>query len=75
MQARGVAPAGPPLGRYHTFGQTETDVEVGIPVVDPTAGESRIATGELFGGRSELATAGGVARRACAARGPMRGPP
>jgi effector-binding domain-containing protein len=50
MQARGVAAAGPPFVRYHTFGKTETDVEVGIPVADPTAGEGRIAAGELPGG-------------------------
>ena len=38
--------------RYHTFTQTETDLELGIPVVAPIAGEGRIAGGELPGGRA-----------------------
>jgi effector-binding domain-containing protein len=49
-QARGVAAAGPPFVRYHTFGETETDVEVGIPVTQAVVGEGRIAAGELPGG-------------------------
>lgn len=50
IQARGVAAAGPPFVRYHTFGENETDLEVGIPVLSPAAGEGRIAAGELPGG-------------------------
>jgi effector-binding domain-containing protein len=50
MQARGVAAAGAPFVRYHTFGETETDLEVGIPVADLAAGEGRVAAGELPGG-------------------------
>jgi effector-binding domain-containing protein len=50
MQARGVAAAGPPFVRYHTFGESETDLEVGIPVVSPAAGEGLVAAGELPGG-------------------------
>jgi effector-binding domain-containing protein len=46
----GAQLAGPPFVRYHTFTQTETDVELGIPVVAPIAGEGRIAAGELGGG-------------------------
>jgi hypothetical protein len=49
MQARGVTAAGPPFVRYHTFEQTETDVEVGIPVADAASGEGRITAGELPG--------------------------
>jgi hypothetical protein len=37
--ARGVTAAGPPFVRYDTFGQTETDIEVGIPVANAVSGE------------------------------------
>jgi effector-binding domain-containing protein len=50
IRERGAQPAGPPFVRYHTFGETETDFEFGVPVVKPVAGEGRIATGELPGG-------------------------
>jgi effector-binding domain-containing protein len=50
MQARGLVPARPPFVRYHTFGETETDVEVGVPVSKGAAGDGRIEAGELPGG-------------------------
>jgi effector-binding domain-containing protein len=50
LDRRGVAPAGPPFVRYHTFGEAETDVEVGVPVAQGVAGEGRVAAGELPGG-------------------------
>jgi effector-binding domain-containing protein len=50
LQSQGLSPAGPPFVRYHTFGETETDVEVGVPVEDGAAGEGRIAACELPGG-------------------------
>jgi effector-binding domain-containing protein len=51
LQQLGVRPAGPPFVRYHTFGDAETDVEVGIPVPAAGAvGEGRVAAGELPGG-------------------------
>ena len=50
LRQRGIQPAGPPFVRYHTFGEIETDVELGIPLAEPVAGEGRIATGELPGG-------------------------
>jgi effector-binding domain-containing protein len=50
MRARGVAAVGPPFVRYHTFGEAETDVEVGIPVAEPVAGEGRATARELPGG-------------------------
>ncbi|MFC5821044.1 GyrI-like domain-containing protein [Nonomuraea harbinensis] len=46
----GVGPAGSPYVRYHTFGETETDVEVGVPVQDAAAGMGEVAAGELPGG-------------------------
>ena len=50
IQRRGVEPAGPPFVRYHTFGETETDIEVGIPVVEAASGSGQVAAGELPGG-------------------------
>jgi effector-binding domain-containing protein len=50
MERRGVTPAGPPYVRYHTFGETEADLETGIPVAETVAGEGRAAAGELPGG-------------------------
>jgi effector-binding domain-containing protein len=50
LQARDVAQLGPPFVRYHTFGETETDVELGFPVGRGVAGAGRIAAGRLPGG-------------------------
>jgi effector-binding domain-containing protein len=50
MQARGLAPVGPPFLRYHTFGETETDVELGVPVRKGATGDGRIEAGALPGG-------------------------
>ena len=50
IQRRGVEPAGPPFVRYHTFGETETDLEVGVPVVEASPGEGQVGAGELPGG-------------------------
>ena len=50
LQQSGVQPAGPPFVRYHTFDETQTDFELGIPVAEPVEGEGRIAAGELEGG-------------------------
>jgi effector-binding domain-containing protein len=44
VDAGEATPAGPPFVRYHTFGETETDLEVGIPVVEA------VGRGELPGG-------------------------
>jgi effector-binding domain-containing protein len=50
MRARGLAPMGPPFVRYHAFGETETDVELGVPVRQEATGEGRIEAGALPGG-------------------------
>lgn len=50
LQQRGVQPAGPPFVRYHTFGETETDLETGIPVSESVASEGRIISGALPAG-------------------------
>ncbi|NUR51540.1 MAG: GyrI-like domain-containing protein [Hamadaea sp.] len=51
LRERGIKPAGPPFVRYHTFGDDETDLEVGVPVVDAVAGRGQVTAGELPGGR------------------------
>ena len=45
-----ATPAGPPFVRYHTFGDTETDMEFGVPVIEPLAGDGQIVGGELAAG-------------------------
>jgi effector-binding domain-containing protein len=50
MQAQGLAVVGPPFVRYHTFGETETDVELGVPVSKRATGDGRIEAGTLPGG-------------------------
>ncbi len=50
LKQGGAQPAGPPFVRYHTFGETETDLETGIPVTEPAGSEGRVVAGELPGG-------------------------
>jgi effector-binding domain-containing protein len=50
VHARGLAPVGPPFVRYHAFGETETDVELGMPVAERATGEGRVKAGALPGG-------------------------
>ena len=50
LQQRGGQATGPPFVRYHTFEATETDLELGIPLVAPIEGEGRIVGGRLPGG-------------------------
>jgi effector-binding domain-containing protein len=50
LQQTGAQAAGPIFVRYHTFGDTETDLEIGIPVVAAAEGEGRIAPNSLPGG-------------------------
>lgn len=50
LSEREVAPAGAPYVRYHTFGDQETDVEVGVPVAAAVDGDGRVASGTLPAG-------------------------
>jgi effector-binding domain-containing protein len=52
LRDRGITPAGTPFVRYHTFGDGETDVEIGVPVADAVVGEGRVVATELPGGRA-----------------------
>jgi GyrI-like small molecule binding domain len=47
LHGRGLLPLGPPFVRYHLFGETETDVEVGVPVADGVTGEPPVEAGVL----------------------------
>jgi effector-binding domain-containing protein len=47
LHERGMQPAGPPFVRYHTFTDTDTDMEFGVPVTEALAGDGQIAAGEL----------------------------
>lgn len=51
LRRHGLEPVGPPFVRYHTFGDEETDVEVGVPLTAaPDAPEGNLRPGELPGG-------------------------
>jgi len=51
LEKIGVAPAGPPFVRYHTFDwEGDADFEMGVPVEERVEGEGRIESGELPGG-------------------------
>jgi effector-binding domain-containing protein len=43
--------AGAPFSRYHTFGDTEVDLEAGIPVQQPITAKGRVQNSELPGGK------------------------
>jgi hypothetical protein len=53
LQHHGGRPADPLYVRYHIFGETETDMEVGVPVraAGGSVGQGRVAAGEPPGGR------------------------
>lgn len=51
----GVAPAGPPLARYFTFGGPSIDFECAIPVATPLAGEGEVQPGQIGGGEAAVA--------------------
>jgi effector-binding domain-containing protein len=54
LRERGAQPAGPPFVRYHTFGDTDTDMEFGVPVIDALAGGAGIVAGELSAGPAAI---------------------
>jgi AraC family transcriptional regulator len=54
VQSQGGRPSGPPFGRYHAFTADHIDLEAGIPVEQPVAGDDRILASELPGGRVAL---------------------
>ena len=54
LEDRGVALAGPPFTRYHTFSSTLVELEAGFPVAAPVTGDGEILTRELPGGAAAV---------------------
>src|SRR5581483_12451225 len=48
---RGIAPAGAPFFRYHRFADGQLEMEAGVPVGAPAAGDGRVEAGTLPAGR------------------------
>lgn len=55
MGEQGVAPAGPPFGKYYGSPSATVDVEAGFPVSSPVAPDGEVRPGSLPGGRVALA--------------------
>src|SRR5215475_4509075 len=52
VKKQGIEPAGPPFLRYHVIDmEGPMDIEVGVPVAKPLAGDDRVHPGVLPGGR------------------------
>jgi effector-binding domain-containing protein len=52
LAAREIAPAGPPFVRFHVIDMAaRMDIEIGVPVAAPVAGDDRATAGELPAGR------------------------
>ncbi|MCA9790769.1 MAG: GyrI-like domain-containing protein [Candidatus Eremiobacteraeota bacterium] len=47
LQRRGVQPAGPPFGRYHSFSSDSIDLEAGLPVTEVPAVEAPLQASAL----------------------------
>lgn len=57
LSVRGIAPAGPPFFRYLVIDmERELEVEAGVPVAAPVAGEGEVVAGVLPAGRYAVAT-------------------
>ncbi len=48
---KGIGLIGPPFALYHSWSDTDTDMEVGFPVASPDPGEGRVRPTTLPGGR------------------------
>lgn len=47
LREHGVHPDGPPYVRYHSFGETETDIEIGVPARAASPSDEHVSTGHL----------------------------
>jgi effector-binding domain-containing protein len=56
LEKKGVRPAGPSFGVYHTYTEDEVDFQAGFLVTDPVEGEGRIEAIILPGGRAAVTT-------------------
>ena len=50
----GGKPAGPPMVLYHTWSDTETEVEGGLTLQEPIQGNDRVQTSELPAGKAAV---------------------
>ncbi|WP_083864813.1 dihydrofolate reductase family protein [Nocardia brevicatena] len=55
LRERGITPAGAPFVRYHSMSETDTDVEVGVPITGGVEAAGRVECTELPGGRAVVA--------------------
>lgn len=52
LQQQGIEPAGPPLQRFHIINmETELEIEIGVLVAAPVAGDERVKPGIIPAGR------------------------
>lgn len=56
ITAAGVAPAGPPLARYFSFGEPVVEFECAIPVATPFTGHGDIKASSVGGGDAVVCT-------------------
>jgi effector-binding domain-containing protein len=57
LGARGITPAGPPFFRYNVIDMARLlEVEAGVPIAVPVAGDDQVLTGVLPAGRYATAT-------------------
>ena len=60
LAERGVAPAGPPFWKYNVIDMDrELEIEAGVTVSQPVAGDGRVVAGALAGGRYAMLTHAG----------------
>jgi effector-binding domain-containing protein len=55
LEKRGIEPAGPSFGLYHSFSEDEVDFEAGFPVASPVEGEGRVRAIEIPATRAAVA--------------------
>lgn len=54
IKRKGLQPAGPSFGVYHTYSEDRVDFQAGFPVSEQVEGEGRIEAIELPGGRAAV---------------------
>jgi hypothetical protein len=66
LAERGTEPAGPPFLRYNVIDMDrELQLEAGVPVAAPVAGDDRVRAGVLPGGRYAAMTTSGRSTSSC----------
>jgi effector-binding domain-containing protein len=52
LARQGEGPVGPPFTAYHNEDMQDMDIEIGIPVARPLAGEGRVQPSKIEGGKA-----------------------